>query len=107
MIRIKYKEIADLEINRGKSAISRKPEKSELKKLFIKGSWSVRDIASIIGCSKDMVFRALKEYGIEARSNKRRSQGYIFLGFIPYSRTINLLCKPNELMCAREHLFQG
>lgn len=33
-----------------------------------------REVAEILGCSKDMVYRALQDYGIKTRTNKRRSQ---------------------------------
>lgn len=59
MTRIKYKEIAGLEIKRGNSAINRKPENSVLKKLYIKESRSVRNIASIIGYSKGYGFSSI------------------------------------------------
>jgi len=51
-----------------------KPERFELKKLYENEGKSVREIAEILGCTKDMVHRSLKEYGIETRTNKRRSQ---------------------------------
>ena len=67
MTRLKYKEATRQEVKRGKPALGEKPSKTELKKLYIKESRSVRDIAGILGCSKDMVYRALKEYGIQRR----------------------------------------
>jgi len=52
-----------------------KPSKSKLKKLYIRESKSIRDIAEILGCSKDMVYRALKEYDIQRRKHvEKRSQ---------------------------------
>ncbi len=51
----------------GKPATGPKPGKTKLRKLYIKESKSVRDIAVILGCSKDMVYRALRDYGIERR----------------------------------------
>lgn len=52
-----------------------KLEKTDLRKLYIKESRSVRDIAGILGCSKDMVYRALKEYDIQRRKHvQKRSQ---------------------------------
>jgi hypothetical protein len=39
----------------------------------VKESRSIREIADLQGCTKDMVARALKEYGIEARTKVRRS----------------------------------
>ncbi len=57
-----------------KPAIGEKPDKTDLQRLYEKQFKSVREVAEILGCTKDMVYRALKEYGIETRSNKRRSQ---------------------------------
>ena len=51
-----------------------KPDKTKLKRLYVKNSRSIREIAESLGCSKDMIYRSLKEYGIETRTNKRRSQ---------------------------------
>ena len=58
---------------RGKSAIGNKPNKTYLKKLYINESKSIRQIAKVMGCSKDMVYRSLHEYEIQIRPNKRRS----------------------------------
>lgn len=69
MSRIKYKEAAGLEVKKGKSSIGEKPTKKELKKLYIMETWSIREVAEILGCTKDRVYRALKEYGIERRSH--------------------------------------
>ncbi len=69
MARIKYKEAARMKVQRGKLSIGKKSSKSELKRLYIKESKSIREIAEILGCSKDRVYRALKEYGIERRSH--------------------------------------
>jgi len=67
MARIKYKEAVGLEVKRGKLPIGKKPSKAELKRLYLKESRSVREVAEILGCSKDMVYRTLKEFGIELR----------------------------------------
>ena len=75
MARIKYKEAAGIEVNKGKPSMGKKPEKTELKKLYIKESRSIREAAEILGCTKDMVHRSLKEYGIKRRDHKqKRSQ---------------------------------
>ncbi len=58
----------------GKPAIGLKPEKSVLRKLYVRESKSIREIAESRGCSKDMVNRSLQEYGIPIRTNKRRSK---------------------------------
>jgi len=67
MARIKYIEAAGIEAKRGEPAAGKKPEKTELKKLYIKESRSIREAAEILGCTKDMVYRALKEYIIGSR----------------------------------------
>jgi DNA-binding CsgD family transcriptional regulator len=67
MARIKYKEAAGLEVKRGRPLISQKPSKPELRRLYVRESKSIRDIARILGCSKDMIYRALQEYNIERR----------------------------------------
>jgi len=51
-----------------------KPGKATMRKLYIRQSKSIREIAEALGCTKDMVYRALQEYGIKTRTNKRRSQ---------------------------------
>lgn len=75
MARLKYKDAAGLEVRKGKPAIGKKPEKLELQRLYIKEFMSIREIAAKIGCTKDMVYRALKEYGIQRRNQgEKRSQ---------------------------------
>ncbi len=74
MARIKYKEAAGLEVARGRPSKGEKPSESELKRLYIKESRSIREVAEALRCSKDMVYRSLKEYGIELRSKTRKSQ---------------------------------
>ncbi len=58
----------------GRRAKGLKPEKEVLKKLYVKESMSIREIAEVLGCTKDMVYRSLGEYGIEMRNNKRHSK---------------------------------
>lgn len=75
MLRIKYQEAVGQKVKTGKPAIGDKPSKVELKKLYVKESRSMREVAEILGCSKDMVYRALKECGIERRKQyEKRSQ---------------------------------
>ena len=57
-----------------KPASRSKPDKAILRNLYVKESKSIREIAETLECTKDMVFRALKEYGIETRTNRRRSK---------------------------------
>jgi len=60
---------------KSKSSMRVKPNKSLLKKLYLKESRSIRNIAELLGCSKDKVYRALKEYKIESRRHvEKRSQ---------------------------------
>lgn len=74
MARIKYKEAAGIEVKKGRPAKTKKPSKAELKRLYEKESKSIREVAKILGCSKDMVYRALKRYGVERRPKTRRPQ---------------------------------
>jgi len=54
------------------SLIRDKPSKSELFKLYNNESMSIRETAETLGCSKDMVYRALNEYGIERRDHRMK-----------------------------------
>ena len=74
MVRIKYKESVGLKAVRGKPPIGKKPSESKLKRLYIKESKSIREVASALKCSKDMVYRSLKEYRIEIRPGFNRSK---------------------------------
>jgi predicted transcriptional regulator len=60
-------------VKRGRPSIGKKPTGRKLTTLYKSEGRSVRDIAELLGCSKDMVFRCLKEYQINARTNARRS----------------------------------
>jgi len=74
--RLGYKKAAVIKIkNRkpGRPALDR-PKKSELQRLYVKEARSIRDIADILKCSKDRVYRSLKEYEIERRTNLARSR---------------------------------
>jgi hypothetical protein len=73
MPRIKYKEAIGLEVKRGRPPAGPAPSKADLVKLYVKEERSVRDVAAALGCSKDMVARALKAYRIKARTNVKRS----------------------------------
>ncbi len=55
-------------------AVGKKPDKKDLEKLYVKESKSIREVAEVMRCSKDMVYYALREYGIERRSNLCRSR---------------------------------
>jgi len=73
MARIKHKEAIDMKVDKGRPAIGRKTDKKELKRLYVKEFKSIREVAEALRCTKDMVYRSLKEYGIPMRTNKRRS----------------------------------
>lgn len=72
-MRIPYKKSIGQEAKPGRPSLGKKPDKKELIKLYKKESRSIREIAEILKCSKDMIYRSLKEYKIEIRKNKRRS----------------------------------
>lgn len=76
--RLKYKRAIGLEVKKGRPPKGKKPSKAELRKLYIQEFRSIRKIAEVLKCSKDMVYRALDEYGIEMRSKARRSQLRIY-----------------------------
>lgn len=74
MARIRYQEAIGLKVKRGRPPAGPAPAKGQLIKLYVKGGMSVRDVAAALDCSKDMVHRALRKYGIEIRSNASRSR---------------------------------
>ncbi|MBN2241860.1 MAG: helix-turn-helix domain-containing protein [Acidobacteria bacterium] len=51
-----------------------KPARADLQKLYVREGKSIREVAALLGCTRDMVHRALREYGIEARPVARRSR---------------------------------
>jgi len=57
----------------GKTPKVPKPGKALLRCLYVKEAKSIREVAESLGCTKDMVYRSLQKYGIEIRTNKRRS----------------------------------
>jgi len=74
MGRIKYQEAIGLEVKRGRPPAGPAPSKADLVKLYVEEGHAIRDIAAVAGCSKDMVHRTLKKYGIGARPNASRSK---------------------------------
>ena len=74
MARIKYQEAVGLEVKRGRPPAGPAPSKADLVKLYVREGRSVRDVAAVLGTSKDMVHRKLAEYGIKVRSNAPRSK---------------------------------
>ena len=73
MARIKYQEAAGLEVKRGRPPAGPPPSKADLVTLYVKEGRSVRDVATELGCSKDIVHRALRKYGIAAHPSARKS----------------------------------
>jgi len=74
MARIKQLDQPGEKRGRGKPPIGNKPGRTVLRRLYVKETRSIREIANLQVCTKDMIARALKEYGIEARTNASRSQ---------------------------------
>ena len=72
MARIRYQEAIGLRIKRGRPSTAPAPSKEDLVRLYVKERRSVRDVAALLGCSKDAVHRALKKFGIEVRAGARR-----------------------------------
>jgi transposase len=77
MARLKYKEAARLEVKRGKPPIGKKPEKKDLRMLYLRELKSIREIAETLDCSKDMVYRALQEYKIKTRAKSRTEESAV------------------------------
>jgi transposase-like protein len=74
MARIKYQEAAGLEVKRGRPPTGPAPTKADLVKLYVRERRSVRDVAAVLGCSKEAVHRGLKQDAIDVRSNASRSR---------------------------------
>lgn len=51
-----------------------KPARADLQQLYVREGKSIRDVAAVLGFTRDMVYRTLREYGIEARPVARRSR---------------------------------
>jgi len=77
MARIRYQEAIGLEVKRGRPPIGLAPSKADLVKLYVQEGRSVRDVAAALGCSKDMVHRSLRKYGIKARAGARRGSALL------------------------------
>jgi len=77
MARIKYQEAAGLEVKRGRPPAGPAPSKEDLTRLYVKEGRSVRDVAAALGCSKDMVHRRLRVYGIKVRAGARRGSALL------------------------------
>jgi transcriptional antiterminator len=73
MLRSKRIEKSCVNTQRKARQVIRKLNKDEIERIYQQDQRSIREIAEMLGCSKDMVYRCLKEYGIKLRSNARRS----------------------------------
>lgn len=60
-------------VKKERPALGRTLIKKGLLRLYVTQGKSIREVADILGCSKDMVARALKRFGIRARKNVKRS----------------------------------
>ena len=74
MARIKYQEVVGHEVKRGRPSTGIKPDRDKLVHLYIQESRSIRDIAHVLGCKKDVVHYWLKKYGIKTRPMAKRSK---------------------------------
>jgi len=77
MARIKYKEATGLEVKRGRPPAGPAPLKEDLVRLYVKEGKAIREVAVALGCSKDMVHRRLRGYGIKARAGTRRGSALL------------------------------
>ena len=71
MARIKYQEAIGLEVKRGRPPAGPAPSKADLVQLYVKEDRSVRDVAAALGCSKDMVHRALRNSDLKSCKTKK------------------------------------
>lgn len=60
-----YRRAAGLEVKLGRPRKAERPSKEDLLRLYVEEGRSVREISGILGHSKDMVFRCVKEYGLK------------------------------------------
>lgn len=74
MARIRYKEALGLKVGRGRPSTGKQPAKEDLVHLYVREGKSIREIAEILGCKKDVVHYWLKKYGIETRTKAKRSK---------------------------------
>ena len=73
MARIKDEEIA-MDIKPGKPKIDKNPRKAKLQRLYARDGNSIREVADLVGLHADTIHYWLKKYGIETRSNIKRSE---------------------------------
>jgi len=58
----------------GRPPVIKKPERKDLKRLYVTEGKSIREVAAVLGCTKDTVSRTLQEHGIERRAGVKRSR---------------------------------
>lgn len=51
-----------------------RPDRESLERLYIREKKPIREVAEILDCSKDIVHRALEEFGIDRRPHTRKSK---------------------------------
>ena len=51
-----------------------RPDSKDIKRLYTKEDRSIREIAELLGYTKDVIYRAMKEYGIERHKRGKRSR---------------------------------
>jgi transposase-like protein len=73
MAPVRRKIIRSLPAKLGRPLSGRAPLKENLLRLYVREGKSIREVAEVLGVSKDSVYRTLKRYGIEARTNVKRS----------------------------------
>lgn len=72
--RLRYRNAVGIKVKKGKPPKGQKPDKKQLERFYVNEEKSIRQISDKIGCTKDMVYRALDEYGINRRTNAKRSK---------------------------------
>ncbi len=82
----------------GRPPSGKAPSKRVLLRLYTKEGKSIREIGKTLNCSKDMVARALKAYGIEARANAKRTQ----LRCLPKDKLLSQVSEKGVRGLARE-----
>jgi len=74
--RMGYQKVAGINVKKKRPGrpVGDKPKESELQRFYVKEKRSIREVAEILGVSKDKVFRALEDYGIGRRAKARKSK---------------------------------
>jgi hypothetical protein len=67
------KQIVGPKLKGGRPPYKKKPLDDDLRRLYEAEGRSVREIATMLGCSKDLIFRCLKKSEIKPRTNAKRS----------------------------------